>query len=479
MSAYDFFVGYDSKTKTNRFSYSPSCFNAFLSEMPRVLAAFDSALGGCAHQPLHLSAAVPEYGPPRQQGRWGAQRPHHRGVVRPLVPPPRRARCPLRAQCGDCASIHRPSTRVSRPTCRPRVRITLADGTRVTPDYTVVAVDAPAAEIITSTLRAAGTGGTVAKLDGFTTFAPPPDGPLQPATTRPQQRRNPYTMDEIGTAAVGSVSNAVRHPVLLRHRVSAAARTHVVRRHGVGAVVDQPAGILGEATHSGPRRLRLGALSRHRGFQHPLHVILSTSPAGARRPATARPTKSPRRCGARSFPRSRATTTPSRRRRSRGPRGTHSTVACAWLRDPVRARAAWFATRLRTSFPSSATGTIGPAATPWNPQGSSWTSVPPEHLWLEDLEQRNVWQARHGGYQVHNNSVVFAGTWNKTFTRITSMEAACESGRHAVNAILDHYIWVAIGRSRSPGQDHPRLGVSLRLPRPGFVESGSAADTGR
>jgi len=86
-----------------------------------------------------------------------------------------------------------------------------------------------------------------------------------------------------------------------------------------------------------------------------------------------------------------------------------------------------------------------PSSDPWNPHGSSWTTAPPEYWWLEDLELRNVWQARHGGYQVHNNSVVFAGTWNKTFTRMTSMEAACESGRHAVNAILDHYVWVASG----------------------------------
>ena len=71
--------------------------------------------------------------------------------------------------------------------------------------------------------------------------------------------------------------------------------------------------------------------------------------------------------------------------------------------------------------------------------------MPTDEAWLADLEQRNVWQARHGGYQVHNNSVVFAGTWTKTFTRMTSMEAACESGRHAVNAILDHYIWVESG----------------------------------
>ena len=86
-----------------------------------------------------------------------------------------------------------------------------------------------------------------------------------------------------------------------------------------------------------------------------------------------------------------------------------------------------------------------PGADPWNCDGSSWTTRPNEALWLEDLHDRNVWQARHGGYQVHHNSVVFAGTWTKTFTRMTSMEAACESARHAVNAVLDHYVWVESG----------------------------------
>ena len=61
------------------------------------------------------------------------------------------------------------------------MQVTLADGTRLAPDYTVVAVDAPAAERITAPLRTVGaTGGTVTQLDGFTTAVPPPDGPLQP-----------------------------------------------------------------------------------------------------------------------------------------------------------------------------------------------------------------------------------------------------------------------------------------------------------
>jgi hypothetical protein len=93
--------------------------------------------------------------------------------------------------------------------------------------------------------------------------------------------------------------------------------------------------------------------------------------------------------------------------------------------------------------------------------------VPGEDDWLEDLQQRDVWQARHGGYQVHNNSVVFAGTWTKTFTRMTSMEAACESGRHAVNAILDHYIWVESGGTDRRGE----TALDWRTPY-GFIDQG-------
>jgi outer membrane protein OmpA-like peptidoglycan-associated protein len=50
-----------------------------------------------------------------------------------------------------------------------------------------------------------------------------------------------------------------------------------------------------------------------------------------------------------------------------------------------------------------------------------------------------VWTAPHGGYPVHFGSLVYAGIYLRTFTRMTTMESANESGRHAVNAILDHY----------------------------------------
>jgi len=43
-----------------------------------------------------------------------------------------------------------------------------------------------------------------------------------------------------------------------------------------------------------------------------------------------------------------------------------------------------------------------------------------------------------GDYQANNGSVVLAGTYMQTYTRLTTMEAANESGRHAANAILTH-----------------------------------------
>lgn len=53
-------------------------------------------------------------------------------------------------------------------------------------------------------------------------------------------------------------------------------------------------------------------------------------------------------------------------------------------------------------------------------------------------DAHDVWQAPHGGYRVHDRKVVFCGHYMRTFTRMTTMEAANESARHAVNAILDH-----------------------------------------
>jgi hypothetical protein len=53
---------------------------------------------------------------------------------------------------------------------------------------------------------------------------------------------------------------------------------------------------------------------------------------------------------------------------------------------------------------------------------------PGTRIWVHDMD----------GYRVYLDSLVFAGTYTRTFTRLGTMESANESGRHAVNAILDH-----------------------------------------
>jgi hypothetical protein len=75
-----------------------------------------------------------------------------------------------------------------------------------------------------------------------------------------------------------------------------------------------------------------------------------------------------------------------------------------------------------------------PGALPWNPTPGVPSSFQP------GVAVPELFQAPHGGYCVHWNSLVFAGTYLKTFTRLTSMEAANESARHAVNAIIDHLL---------------------------------------
>jgi hypothetical protein len=72
-----------------------------------------------------------------------------------------------------------------------------------------------------------------------------------------------------------------------------------------------------------------------------------------------------------------------------------------------------------------------PGPEPWNP-------TPGARLLLRPTLTPGLWQAPHGGYWVHWDQIVFAGTYTRTFTRLTTMESANESARHAVNAILDH-----------------------------------------
>jgi hypothetical protein len=55
-----------------------------------------------------------------------------------------------------------------------------------------------------------------------------------------------------------------------------------------------------------------------------------------------------------------------------------------------------------------------------------------------DTADDGLWRPVHGGSPIHWGRLVFAGSYLKTFTRTSTLEAANESARHAVNAILEH-----------------------------------------
>ncbi len=434
LSAYDFLIGRDAKS-ARRFYYTPH-FDALLKEMPRVLAAFDSQWGDARTNLttyLQLQLQMDRHddkadgvlnGPTTES--WFDHWYRHlvevgvrfvRGTVDGLTPP---------------VIDRRP------PHLRPRVQVQLTDGRRLAPDYTVVAVDAPAAEKITAALRSSGTGGTVVGLDGFTTSAPPPSGPLQPTPNRPSGRRDPYVLDQMGrvpwdrfqTLAGIQYFFDTEFQLLRGHMYYSGTEWALSSINQSGLWERQPT--LARDGHVSVLSVDIG------DFNTPsCHLVDEFGRGKAARDCTADEIAGE-----------------VWRQIAHAVTGDVDNDPEALLPWP-----AWYALdrnltvhqgRLVRNEAPYLIPIVGdwpnrPGSDPWNPHGSSLTTRPPEARWLEDLEQRNVWQARHGGYQVHHNSVVFAGTWTKTFTRMTSMEAACESARHAVNAILDHYVWVESG----------------------------------
>jgi uncharacterized protein with NAD-binding domain and iron-sulfur cluster len=464
-SAYDFFVGRSGPDDPPRFRYSDR-FNAVLLEMPRVLAAFDTHWGDArtnvsTYLQLQLQMDRRDNkadgvlnGPTTESwfDHW------YRHLVALGV----------RFVHGEAATLEAPPFDPQQPPhLRPRVQVTLTDGTRLAPDYTLVAVDAPAAERITASLRNAGaTGGTVTQLDGFTTAVPPADGPLQPQSTRSLDRRDPYAMNAMG------IKPWDRFQTL----------------GGIQYYFDTEFQLLrGHMYYSGTE-WALSSINQHGLWeQKPILdrdgfvSVLSVDVGDFNTPSDHLKDEAGNGKAARDCTADEMATEVWRQI------VTALTSSVANVPESLLPWPAWYAIDrglIMQGGPGQGVGRpirnetpylvpiVGdwpnrPGADPWNPTGNSWSTIPNDEAWLADLEQRNVWQARHGGYQVHNNSVAFAGTWTKTFTRMTSMEAACESGRHAVNAILDHFIWVESGGVDRRGE----TSLNWRSPY-GFLDQG-------
>jgi uncharacterized protein with NAD-binding domain and iron-sulfur cluster len=467
LSAYDFFVGRDTPAGAPRFAYTPQ-FDTVLQEMPKVLAAFDSNWGDArtnltTYLQLQLqmnrrdNKADGVLNGPTTESWFDHWYRHLTSLGVHFV----------RAVADRIEAM--PAEPDLPPHRRARVRVTLADGAGLTPDYVVVAVDAPEAERITAPLRTGACGGTVSELDGFTTSVPPATGPLEPAAARPTGRRNPYALAEMGRVpwdrfqTLGGIQYFfdTEFQLLRGHMYYSGSEWALssINQHG-----------LWERRPTLARDGHVSVLSVDIGdFNTPSQHVVD---------AEGRP-KAARDCTADEIAAEvwRQIVTALTNNVQAPPKSLLPTPAWYALdrglimaEGPGQGAGPPVLNETPYLVPIIGDWVNRPGGDPWNPHGTSYGEVPTEETWLDDLEQRDVWQARHGGYQVHHNSVVFAGTWAKTFTRMTSMEAACESGRHAVNAVLDHYIWV-----ESDGHDR-REETTLKWLFPyGFLDQGQSS----
>ena len=307
----------------------------------------------------------------------------------------------------------------------------------------------------------------MAGLDGFATMPPPPDGPLQSATTRPRQRRDPYSMDEMGRLPWD------RFQTLCGIQYYFDTEFQLLRGHLLLTSTEWALSSINQS----------GLWETQRVLDPDGHIsVLSVDIGDFNTPSRSLVDEFGRGKAARDCTADEIATEVWRQI------VFALTSDAGSAEEDVMPEPVWYAldrSLIMADGPGQGRGRVvrnespylvpivgdwdnRPGTEPWNPHGTSLIDTPSEDVWLDDLEQWNVWQARHGGYQVHNNSVVFAGTWNKTFTRVTSMESACESGRHAVNAILDHYIWVESG-----GVDRRKKSSPLDWKFPyGFLDQG-------
>ncbi len=350
-------------------------------------------------------------------------------------------------------------------------------------DYCVLAVPAHVAESLTGKLNDLGLGGTISDLEGFTTWAPPELGPLEPQGKRRRrpkdvQVRCPVCMDSLGTKPWDRFQTlaGIQYYFTTEFQL---ARGHVyyadaewalssINQHGLweerpslrqNGFVSVLSVDIGDWNRRVPIRDPATGLTEQKAARdctpdelaQEVWRQICTSLLGEMQPDVMDLDQDRRR--------------DIQRWAERLPRP-------AWYLVDRNLRFATSSTCV--SCNPSSTGTapefepekpvvtnaapylvpiVGdwfnrPGGFPWNPHGTSMIIRPTERTWRRELRDRWTWQARHGGYQVHfgkhqhEGGLVFAGTWCKTFTRMTTMEAACESGRHAVNAILDHFLWI-------------------------------------
>jgi uncharacterized protein with NAD-binding domain and iron-sulfur cluster len=489
VAAYDFIVGRDPETGSERFQYS-GAFRRYIFSMPKILAAFDARYGDARTNLttfIQLNLALDRYdskadgvlnGPTTEA--WFDHWYRHLVVLDVTVRQGALAQLfldggELKAEIDHDAGPNGDPARLAeeidaaRKWAKAKGIAVDEHGDPLSFDYVVVATDSYTAETATSGLRVgappelrstdpgyAREASTVLGLDGWATSRPPDKWPTQPK--RPLARRDPTKFDEMGWKEWD------RFQTLSGVQFFFDTEFQIVRGH---IYFSDSEWSLSAINQSG---FWLDAPNLNDDcFVSVMSVDIcdwNTKSSHLGRPA--------RECTRDEIAREVWRQITAELAHSSGPGEAARQVPLPiWYavdefiefgveegkpeEHPVRNRAPYL-------IPIMGDWKNRPGGYPWNPHGGSATIVPNARM-KADQKALRVWQAGHGGYQVHYDKLVFAGTWCKTFTRMTSMEAACESGRHAVNAILDHYLYEQSGRKDQ--RDKPAL--SWRLPF-GFVD---------
>jgi uncharacterized protein with NAD-binding domain and iron-sulfur cluster len=477
ISTAEFLVGYDRATKMENFRYSAP-FQEQIFNLPRVLAAFDARYGDARtnlNTYLQLNLALDRYDSkadgvlngPTTDAWFDHWYTHLRNLGVTFEPG---ALMSFRLENDELVAI----VDTSNDPLAADSELT-KDGLTDPPDrnetgqrrgraeqrftYYVVATDAFRAELATATLRSGmykdrtewkdilrGTSAdtqnerlqfrtlsTVLGLDGFATTAPPLRGPHGPASPRDGgRRRNPLQIAELGTTRWDRFQTLsgiqfffdTEFQVLNGHVYYSNSEWALSSINSTGLWTDRPR--LDNKGYVSMMSIDIGdwhAPSAHIKGSPPKCAVECTADEIAgevwRQVSTELGASLSDVAGTTQLPQPR----------------------WYWIDRFLEPNRAGTPERNRSPYlvPIVSDWKNRPGAYPWNPIGDSPTWVPNEESQALQKEM-HVWQAGHGGYEVHHDRLVFAGTWCRTFTRMTSMEAACESGRHAVNAILDHYL---------------------------------------
>jgi len=494
VSIYDYVVGKDATSHTERFQYSPP-FKQQLSNMPRVLAAFDARHGDARTgltTYVQLNMALDRYDSkadgvlngPTTEAWFDPWYTHLTKLGVAFVPAALKRfvlnrldlNATLRAVITDgdrlAAHAHIPLSGPGDPDGEITAFMDREgpDERYVDADYFVVATDAFRAELATADLRGrlrndreAGklfhrgkarqrlrNLSTVVGLAGYATTRPPEGGPLQ---GNPHEQRNPLMVNELGVQPwdrFRTISGIqfyfdTEFQVLQGHVYYSNSDWALSSINQTGLWREKPR--LEREHYVSIMSVDIGDWRKRSSYIH-------------KRAIECRPYELAEEVW-RQVSKELSASTEERDRYPQLPLPTWYSIDKFLEYDehgkPIRNAAPYL-------IPIVGDWNNRPGAYPWNPSGSSPTWLPRKKARSEQ-ETLRVWQPRHGGYQVHFDKLVFAGTWCKTFTRMTSMEGACESGRHAVNAILDHYLYWTSDKKDERKEPPP----SWRLPF-GFVD---------